>query len=109
MEFGRVTESELVAIDLSLPAEPISNKEILASKPVKNPKVYVGCAKWGRLEWVGKIYPPKTKEKDFLQHYVEHYNSIELNATHYKVYGPNGIEKWKQKADRKDFLFCPKM
>lgn len=63
----------------------------------------------GRVEWVGKIYPEKTKEKDFLQHYVQHYNSIELNATHYKVYGPKGIEKWKDKAGSKDFLFCPKM
>jgi hypothetical protein len=43
---------------------------------------------------VGKIYPEKTKEKDFLQHYVEHYNSIELNATHYKVYDAEAIKKW---------------
>ena len=76
---------------------------------MKNPKVYLGCAKWGRTEWVGKIYPPKTKEKDFLQHYVEHYNSIELNATHYKIYGENGIRKWAEKAKGKDFVFCPKM
>ena len=63
----------------------------------------------GRQEWVGKIYPEKTKEKDFLNYYVEHYNSIELNATHYKIYGANGIAKWKEKAAGKDFLFCPKM
>jgi uncharacterized protein YecE (DUF72 family) len=109
MEFGRVSEGELDSVDFSLPAEPTMNKKILPGKKDKNAKVYMGCAKWGRPEWVGKIYPPKTKEKDFLQHYVEHYNSIELNATHYKIYGPNGIEKWKQKADGKDFLFCPKM
>lgn len=109
MEFGRVPESELNTIDFSLPAEPSFNKAILPGKPAKHPKVYLGCAKWGRPEWVGKIYPPKTKEKDFLQHYVEHYNSIELNATHYKVYGEAGIRKWAEKAKGKDFLFCPKM
>jgi uncharacterized protein YecE (DUF72 family) len=58
---------------------------------------------------VGKIYPLKTKEKDFLQHYVNHYNSIELNATHYKIYGEAGIQKWADKAKGKDFKFCPKM
>ena len=109
MEFGRVAESELNSIDFSLPKEPAFNKTILKGKPVKNPKVYIGCAKWGRTEWVGKIYPPKTKEKDFLSHYVEHYNSIELNATHYKIYGALGIGKWAAKAAGKDFLFCPKM
>ena len=109
MEFGRVPEEQLNNIDFSLPAEPTGNKKILGGKKKKDAKVYLGCAKWGRPEWVGKIYPPKTKEKNFLQHYVEHYNSIELNATHYKIYGENGIRKWAEKAKGKDFKFCPKM
>ncbi len=109
MEFGRVEPEELSNVDFSLPGEPAYNKNVLGGSKNKNAKVYVGCAKWGRVEWVGKIYPEKTKEKDFLQHYVQHYNSIELNATHYKVYGAQGIEKWKEKANGKDFLFCPKM
>src|SRR5678809_871153 len=109
MEFGRVEEKDLSSIDFSLPKEPAYNKKILSGKPANQPKVYLGCAKWGRAEWVGKIYPPKTKEKNFLQHYVEHYNCIELNATHYKIYGAAGISNWKEKAKGKDFLFCPKM
>jgi len=109
MEFGKVPESELDKIDFSLPKEPAQNKDILKGTPAKHPKIYVGCAKWGRTEWVGKIYPPKTKEKDFLQHYVQHYNSIELNATHYKIYDAEAIQKWAAKAGNKDFKFCPKM
>ena len=109
MEFGRIPENELNKIDFTLPPDPSFNKSILRGKVVVEPKVYVGCAKWGRVEWLGKIYPLKTKEKDFLDHYVQHYNSIELNATHYKIYGPIGIKKWVDKARGKDFLFCPKM
>ena len=109
MDFGRVLEEDLNSVDFSLDAEPAFNKTILKGKSVKIPKVYIGCAKWGRTEWVGKIYPPKAKEKDFLDYYVEHYNSIELNATHYKVYGEAGIKKWTAKAGNRDFKFCPKM
>ncbi len=109
MEFGRVAEAELNNINFKLPDEPAFNKQILNGKKSNAPKVYLGCAKWGRTEWIGKIYPPKTKEKDFLQHYVQHYNSIELNATHYKIYAPEGIAKWADKAGDKDFMFCPKM
>jgi len=109
MEFGRIPEEELNKIDFALPKEPAFNNAVLKATPAANPKVYIGCAKWGRTEWVGKIYPPKTKEKDFLQHYVEHYNCIELNATHYKIYGAKGIAKWGEKAKGKDFKFCPKM
>jgi len=109
MEFGRVPESELNSINFTLPGEPAFNKQVLPGIRATNPKVWLGCAKWGRTEWVGKIYPPKTKEKDFLNHYVKHYNSIELNATHYKLYGAIGIAKWAAKAGNRDFMFCPKM
>lgn len=109
MDFGRVPENELNSIDFTLPAEPAFNKLVLKGKPANQPKIYIGCAKWGRTEWVGKLYPPGTKEKDFLQHYVQHYNSIELNATHYKIYGAAGIAKWGEKANGKDFKFCPKL
>src|ERR1700712_3375583 len=109
MEFGRVPENELMSVDFTLPADPAFKNKVIKGKRAKKPKVYIGCAKWGRTEWVGKIYPPKTKEKDFLDHYVQHYNSIELNATHYKIYGAENIQKWAGKAIDKDFLFCPKM
>jgi uncharacterized protein YecE (DUF72 family) len=109
MEFGRVQEELLDSIEFKLPEEPLWNKNFLSGKAVKKPKIYIGCAKWGRTEWIGKIYPPKTKEKDFLSHYVQHYNCIELNATHYKIYGPAGIKKWADQANNKDFMFCPKM
>jgi uncharacterized protein YecE (DUF72 family) len=109
MDFGRVPEDELNNIDFSLPKEPDLNKLVLKGQPAQQPKIYIGCAKWGRTEWVGKIYPNGTKEKDFLQHYVQHYNSIELNATHYKIYGATGIGKWGEKAGTKDFKFCPKL
>ena len=109
MEFGRVPISALDQIDFALPQAPRFNKQVLPGKKVNDPTVDLGCAKWGRTEWVGKIYPPKTKEKDFLEQYVKNYNSIELNATHYKIYGAAGIAKWADKAAGKDFMFCPKM
>jgi len=108
MEFGRVPESKLNSIDFLLPAEPAANKMLL-KKTNKKPYVYLGCAKWGRKEWVGKIYPKGTGDAQFLDHYVQHYNSIELNATHYKVYSPEEISKWAAKAEGKDFKFCPKV
>ena len=63
MEFGSVFTEELDSVDFSLPKEPAFNKQILPGKKNESAKVYIGCAKWGRLEWVGKIYPEKTKTK----------------------------------------------
>ncbi len=44
-----------------------------------------------------------------MEAYVKQFNSIELNATFYQLYGAATIEKWKAKAaSNPDFLFCPK-
>jgi uncharacterized protein YecE (DUF72 family) len=110
MDFGRVDTHLLDEIDFKLPAEPVFNRNTLKGIPAKSPRVYMGCAKWGRKEWIGKIYPRGTKEANFLDEYVHHYNSIELNATHYQVYGPDVIRKWGVKAKAyPDFRFCPKV
>jgi uncharacterized protein YecE (DUF72 family) len=109
MEFGRVTTRELNKIDFSLPDDPESNKRFLKGKPSKSAQVFIGCAKWGRKEWLGKIYPKGTKESRFLDEYVNHYNAIELNATHYKPYSPADIRKWAEKARGKNFKFFPKV
>ena len=109
MEFGRVSPKELSKINFRLPIEPNLNFKVLRGKRLKKTIACLGCAKWGRKEWLGKIYPLKTKEKNFLEEYVKHYNSIEMNATHYKIYEPETILKWANKAEGLDFIFCPKM
>lgn len=109
MEFGWVPDNELHTVDFSLPPEPAGNMKVLGGIKHPYPRIYIGCARWGTPQWIGKIYPPNTKEKDFLSHYVQHFNCIELNATHYKVNDQAAITKWKVKAGDRDFLFCPKM
>lgn len=109
MEFGKVDTALVDSIDFRLPTDGIYTGKVLSGIPVSNPKVYVGGAKWGRKEWVGVIYPPKTKESDFLENYVKQFNSIELNATHYKIYPESSIQKWADKAAGRDFKFCPKV
>lgn len=110
MEFGRIPHEELAMTDFTLPPDPeLTIKTLVAAKNKGPLQVRVGCAKWGRKEWLGKIYPPKTKDANFLDEYVKHFDCIELNATFYNVYGPQVIAKWKEKAaTNPNFKFCPK-
>ena len=109
MEFGKVIPSLLETIDFTLPPDGWFTQKLLMGQRFPGLKVYVGGAKWGPETWKGVIYPPDAKEKDMLSHYVQHFNSIELNATHYKVYPETTISKWAEKATDKDFRFCPKI
>ncbi|MXV50259.1 DUF72 domain-containing protein [Pedobacter sp. HMF7647] len=110
MDFGRIPVEELAQTDLSLPPDSALTNKVLSGSKVTKPQLYVGCAKWGRKEWVGMIYPPKTKEAKFLDEYVKHFNSIELNAVFYGMPKPEQIRTWKNKAEAegRDFKFCPK-
>lgn len=109
MDFGKIEDGrDLNDIDLRLPPDPAATTEVLQkSKKKKKAKFYIGCAKWGRKDWVGKLYPTGTKEKDFLEHYARLFNCIEFNAVFYKMPTVDGVEKWKAKVP-KGFLFCPK-
>lgn len=106
MEFGKLSPEELEHIDFTLPKDPASNKEILAQGS-GNTQFYIGCAKWGRKDWIGKLYPKGTKEKDFLAAYATQFNSIEFNGFFYNVHSRTQVEKWVSMVP-KDFLFCPK-
>ncbi len=108
MDFGKAENLEDVGF--TLPDDHEATDKLLASlkkKSKKETKIYVGCAKWGRPEWIGKIYPPKTKEKDFRSYYLKQYNSLELNPTHYRTPSALQVKSWKEGA-AEDFKFCPK-
>lgn len=107
MEFGKVNDKELENIQFKLPPDPPGTTHVLAKAPAATTTFYVGCAKWGRKDWVGKLYPPKTKEADFLVHYARQFNTIELNSTFYRMPDEHQVKTWKNKTP-KGFKFCPK-
>ncbi len=109
MEFGRISEQELAVTDFTLPPDPAANATVLKGVRVEKPLLYFGGTRWASNTWIGRIYPKGAKDAAFLEHYVQFFNSIELNATHYQVYGPSVIGKWAAKAAGKDFRFCPKV
>ena len=106
MDFGRVDDVD--AVDFTMPPDDRLTKELLKGlKKKAKPNVYIGCAKWGRTDWIGKLYPKGTKQSDFLQHYVQHFNCIELNAMFYQLFPKPTVQKWADTAP-KGFKFCPK-
>jgi uncharacterized protein YecE (DUF72 family) len=107
MDFGKVPEAELPLINFTLPADSKETLAILKKAKKTTPKLYFGCAKWGRKDWIGKLYPKGTKDADFLNHYAKYFNCIELNATFYKIPDEKTMRIWKEKAGE-GFMFSPK-
>lgn len=104
MKFGSVTNPETV--DFTLPKDHKDTKRVLnLVKDDNEPEIYVGCAKWNRADLKG-FYPRGTKDE--LEYYSSQFNSIELNATFYRIFPPEQFEKWREKTPS-NFKFFPKL
>ena len=110
MEFGRIDPSELSEINFEFPVDSdLTNKTLAASGNHDNLNIHVGCTKWGNRGWIGRIYPPKTPDKQFLNEYCKQFNTLELNATFYVIPKLDDVKRWKDQVEgRPDFKFCPR-
>jgi len=104
MKFGKVEHPELV--DFSIPEDHPRTKILLEQLSKKLPlQVYVGCAKWNRQD-LKNFYPRGTKDE--LPYYASQFNSIELNATFYRIFPADQYTKWYDKTPD-NFRFFPKV
>lgn len=106
MKFGKLPD--ITQVNFTLPPDATSNSVALQKLPSSPSQLYVGCTGWGMKEWIGTVYPPKTKAKDFLHHYARQFDTIELNTTHYRIPTPETVIKWRDTVPS-DFRFCPKI
>ncbi len=102
MKFGKVDHPE--TIDFTLPKDNPATKEILSKHKKKKLNFYVGCAKWNKADLRG-FYPRGIKDE--LEYYSRRFNSIELNATFYRIFPPDVFAGWYEKTPA-DFRFFPK-
>ncbi|MBQ0768646.1 MAG: DUF72 domain-containing protein [Bizionia sp.] len=104
MKFGSVNDPE--NIDFTLPKDHSDTYKVLNSN--KNqivPKIHVGCAKWNKADLKG-FYPKGTKDE--LVYYASQFNSIELNATFYRIFSADQFTNWYSKTPT-GFKFFPKI
>ena len=106
MKFGKI--SDISRVNFTLPPDHPQTAATLANyQRAGEPQVFVGSARWGEKDLVGKIYPPKISASEYLTHYARHFSTIELNTTHYRIPTPELVQQWCEKTDP-DFTFCPK-
>ncbi len=104
MKFGKVEQPEL--IDFTIPSDHPDTEVVLSkNKSTDRPNIYVGCAKWNRQD-LKNFYPRGTKDE--LVYYSSQFNSIELNATFYRIFPAEQYQKWYDKTPE-GFKFFPKM
>ena len=72
-------------------------------------EVRIGCSGWNYAHWRdGVFYPPRTPSSRWLAFYAEHFDTVEVNATFYRLPRESAVRGWVE-GSPPGFLFAVKM
>ena len=71
-------------------------------------EVFVGASGWSYASWRPAFYPPGTNPGDFLAYYAQHFRTVELNTTGYRLPAEGQFRRWAEQTPV-GFVFAPKL
>lgn len=70
-------------------------------------QIRVGTSGWMYDHWRGRFYPQKLPKTRWFQHYLQVFDSVELNGTFYGTPKPETVQRWHDMTPP-DFVFAVK-
>src|SRR6266849_10335210 len=70
--------------------------------------LYIGTSAFTAAGWEGTFYPPGTKPADFLRYYAQHFDTVEVDSTFYRIPSKATVQGWALKTP-KGFVFAAKV
>lgn len=70
--------------------------------------LHVGTSGWSYPTWRGGFYPEGSRPDSFLAYYAEHFDTVELNTTGYRLPAEEQFERWAEQVPD-GFEFAPKL
>jgi uncharacterized protein YecE (DUF72 family) len=69
--------------------------------------VRIGCSGWNYSHWRGSVYPKGVPASRWLEHYARLFDTVEVNATFYRLPKPETVASWAETAPQ-GFVFAIK-
>jgi uncharacterized protein YecE (DUF72 family) len=60
--------------------------------------IHVGCSGWVYRHWRGIFYPEGMTQKRWFEHYASQFDTVEINASFYRLPLASTFEGWREKA-----------
>ena len=61
-------------------------------------QIHVGCSGWVYKHWRGILYPEGLPQRLWFHRYSEEFDTVEINASFYRVPKPETFDGWRDKA-----------
>lgn len=71
-------------------------------------KAYIGTSGFTYDHWREVFYPPAVKQREWLEFYCRHFDTVEINTSYYHMPRPNVCAGWRQRSPD-GFCFVMKM
>jgi uncharacterized protein YecE (DUF72 family) len=72
-------------------------------------RVRIGCSGWNYAHWRdGVFYPPGCPARRWLSYYAEHFDTVEVNSTFYRLPRRDAVARWAEQTPP-EFLFAVKV
>jgi uncharacterized protein YecE (DUF72 family) len=68
----------------------------------------IGTSGWQYKDWRGRLYPPKLPQRLWLEHYAEHFDTVEVNNAFYRLPERSTFQQWRERTPA-GFRFAVKM
>jgi uncharacterized protein YecE (DUF72 family) len=62
------------------------------------PQLRLGTSSWSSEDWVGTFYPPGTGPADFLGAYSQHFDTVEVDSTYYRIPSESMVRNWRART-----------
>jgi len=73
----------------------------------KGGQIYIGTSGWSYDHWKGPFYPKALPTDQMLEHYAQHFRSVEINSSFYRLPDRKTLRHWYDSTPN-DFLFTAK-
>jgi uncharacterized protein YecE (DUF72 family) len=60
--------------------------------------IRIGCSGWNYRHWRRRFYPEKLPVKRWFAFYAEHFDTVEINNSFYRLPKPPTVEAWRDQA-----------
>ena len=70
-------------------------------------QVWIGCSGWQYRHWRGDFYPADLPQSRWFEYYAQHFDTVEINNSFYRLPPPDTFEKWRDQAPR-GFVYAVK-
>jgi len=70
--------------------------------------IRIGCSGWIYPHWRERFYPRELPQKEWLRHYAQTFDTVEINNSFYHLPSENAVAQWRARAPS-GFVFAVKV